>query len=216
MIKKRIWLVVFVLSALSSWGLGQEADLPEPATPGIGGYLEGDLIFTLASRPTPECHASTLAETPSGIVAAWFGGTREKDPDVGIWLSRLADGQWTVPVEVVNGVQSEALRYPCWNPVLFRASDGSLLLFYKMGPSPREWWGEMMSSSDDGLSWSKPWKLGEDRLGPLLGPVKNKPILLDDGSLLCPSRKADPLLPSRMLLPLLLLIALASRLLSWS
>lgn len=180
-------LTVITLVILSCSAQEQNHFLPDLVVPGADGYLEGKLIFSLDQKPTPECHASTIAETSSGMAAAWFGGTSEKDPDVGIWFSRLIDGQWTAPIEVVNGIQNEGLRYPCWNPVLFKSAQGPLLLFYKVGPSPREWWGEMMSSGDDGKTWSDPWKLGMDRLGPLLGPVKNKPVQLADGSLLCPS-----------------------------
>jgi predicted neuraminidase len=145
------------------------------------GVVAAEFIFEDA--PYPECHASTIAETPSGLVAAWFGGTNEKHPDVGIWLSRHVDGNWTEPVEVANGVQSPTLRYPTWNPVLFQPKDGPLLLFYKVGPSPDTWWGMLMTSSDGGATWSEPQKLPEG----VIGPVKNKPVQLDDGTLLCPS-----------------------------
>lgn len=160
----------------------------EVATPGKAGYLKGELIYSLDNKPTPQCHASTIAETPSGLVVAWFGGKKEGSKDVGIWLSRHPGKSWTRPTEVANGVQSASKRYPCWNPVLFQPTRGPLLLFYKVGPSPRAWWGMMMSSTDDGKTWSKPRKLGKkDVIGHLLGPVKNKPIQLADGSLLCPS-----------------------------
>ena len=33
-------------------------------------------------------------------MAAWFGGADEKQPDVGIWVSRFADGKWTQCVSV--------------------------------------------------------------------------------------------------------------------
>jgi predicted neuraminidase len=145
------------------------------------GYVSSEFIFETA--PFPSCHASTIAQTPSGLVAAWFGGTRERDPDVGIWLSRLEDGKWTAPVEVANGVQSPTLRYPTWNPVLFQPTDGPLLLFYKVGPSPKEWWGMLMTSDDEGRTWSAPRRLPEG----ILGPIKNKPVQLADGTLLCPS-----------------------------
>jgi predicted neuraminidase len=162
--------------------------LPDPAQPGVAGYVSGQLIYSLDHRPTPECHASTIVETPSGVVAAWFGGTGEKHPDVGIWVSRHVKGAWSAPVEVVNGVQSPDLRYPCWNPVLFLPRGGPLLLFYKVGPSPSTWWGMLTVSSDDGQQWSKPRRLGDDTaIGHLIGPVKNKPVQLADGSLLCPS-----------------------------
>jgi predicted neuraminidase len=170
------------------------AELPEVATPGKNGYVKSELIYSLENRPTPQCHASTIVETPAGLVAAWFGGTREKDPDVGVWVSRWenAQGGWTKPVEVANGVESPEKRYPCWNPVLFQPKSGPLMLFYKVGPSPSEWWGMLMTSEDNGKTWSEPTKLGTDeKLGQgnpnLIGPVKNKPIQLSDGSILCPS-----------------------------
>jgi predicted neuraminidase len=46
----------------------------------------------------------------------------------------------------------------------------------------------LITSDDDGKTWSKPVKLGEDKkVGHLLGPVKNKPIQLADGTIICPS-----------------------------
>lgn len=167
--------------------MAQEFTLPDLASPGENGYVSGELIFSLEKRPTPECHASTIEESSTGMVAAWFGGKHEKNQDVGIWISHLVDGTWETPVEVANGIQNNITRYPCWNPVLFQPDQGPLLLFYKVGPSPREWWGEMMTSDDGGHSWSPSRRLGSSRLGYLMGPVKNKPIQLDDGSILCPS-----------------------------
>ncbi|MEM7368178.1 MAG: sialidase family protein [Bacteroidota bacterium] len=140
--------------------------------------------FIYESAPFPECHASTIEETPSGLVAAWFGGTREKNPDVGIWVSRQEGESWSVPVEVANGIQHEDKRYPTWNPVLFydKASQ-QLLLFFKAGPTPSSWWGMLTVSTDDGASWTEAHRLPED----IQGPVKNKPVLLADGRLLCGS-----------------------------
>ncbi|MDH3650891.1 MAG: exo-alpha-sialidase [Saprospiraceae bacterium] len=139
--------------------------------------------FVFEEASFPQCHASTLVETPEGIVVAWFGGTHEKHEDVGIWVSRLENEEWTPPQEVANGMQHMDKRYPCWNPVLYYDDDLGTLLFFKVGPSPREWWGEWMSSPDLGKTWSKPVRLPED----ILGPVKNKPIRLSNGKLLCGS-----------------------------
>src|SRR3954471_12526579 len=97
--------------------------------------------FVFEHAPFPSAHASTIVESRDGLVAAWFGGTAEKNPDVGIWVSRLVGKTWTAPVEVVNGVQNTAVRHPTWNPVLFQPDRGPLWLFYKVGPSPSEWWG---------------------------------------------------------------------------
>jgi predicted neuraminidase len=145
------------------------------------GLIRSEFIFETA--PFPSCHASTIVETPSGLVAAWFGGTHERHPDVGIWVSRHENGRWTPPVEVANGVESPTVRYPTWNPVLFRPKDGPLLLFYKVGPSPSTWWGMMMTSTDDGRTWSTPRRLPDG----ILGPIKNKPVQLPNGDLLCGS-----------------------------
>lgn len=139
--------------------------------------------FVYETAPFPQCHASTIAETSTGLVAAWFGGTREKNKDVGIWSARKVDGAWTAPAEVANGVQNADLRYPCWNPALFQVPDGPLLLFYKVGPSPSTWWGMLITSDDGGLTWRKPRRLPDG----ILGPIKNKPVLLRDGRLLCGS-----------------------------
>ena len=145
------------------------------------GYIAGQFIYEEA--PFPSCHASTIAETSSGLVAAWFGGAHEKNPDVGIWVSRRTDGKWSTPVEVANGVESPQKRYPTWNPVLFQPKDGPLLLFYKVGPDPRTWWGMLITSSDGGKTWSEPQRLPDG----ILGPIKNKPVQLADGDLLCPT-----------------------------
>ena len=162
--------------------------LPPLAQPGEGAYLKGELIYPLDNRPTPETHASTIVETPSGIVSAFFSGTYERHPDVGIRVSRLENGKWTWPEEVANGVENDTLRYPCWNPVLFLPEGGPLQLYYKVGPSPQEWWGMLITSEDDGKTWSEPVKLGEDeKIGHLVGPVKNKSVQLEDGTIIHPS-----------------------------
>ncbi|MHA8101357.1 sialidase family protein [Aquirufa nivalisilvae] len=146
--------------------------------------------FIYEKAPFPSCHASTIEETPTGLVTAWFGGTEERHPDVGIWVSRMVNGKWTAPVEVANGVQNSTIRYPLWNPVLFQmpaSKGGELLLFYKEGPTPQDWWGMIKRSKDGGKTWSNTERLP---LG-ILGPIKNKPVMLKDGTLLCPTSSED-------------------------
>jgi predicted neuraminidase len=108
-------------------------------------------------------------------LAAWFGGRREGAEDVGIWLSGSDGKGWSAPQRV-----AVEPRVPCWNPVLFQLAGGEVLLFYKAGPSPREWSGFVRRSGDSGRTW------GEAEILPagLLGPIKNKPIQLEDGAVL--------------------------------
>jgi predicted neuraminidase len=171
-------LVVIFSGLLPAMAQSNQAVVSLSGQPGM---VAQEFIFD--SAPFASCHASTIAETKDGLVAAWFGGTREGHPDVGIWLSRRGNGRWTAPVEAVNGVQAATNRLPCWNPVLFQPREGPLLLFYKVGPSPSTWWGMLTTSPDGGRTWSAPQRLPEG----VLGPIKNKPVQLVEGSLLCPS-----------------------------
>ena len=150
------------------------------AVPVISYAASSEFIFETA--PFASCHASTIVEPrDGGLVAAWFGGTREGAPDVGIWSARLVNGQWTAPVEVATGVQADGTRHPCWNPVLFQPKAGPLLLFYKVGPSPSKWWGLLRTSEDGGRTWSAARRLPDG----ILGPIKNKPVQLANGDILC-------------------------------
>lgn len=139
--------------------------------------------FIYESAPFPQCHASTLIETPSGIMASWFGGTYERHPDVSIYTSLLSGDTWSTPQMVADGVENETFRNPTWNPVLHRMEDRKIVLFYKEGPNPREWWGLYKISEDEGKTWSEAIQIPPG----FLGPVKNKSIALSDGRLLHPS-----------------------------
>ena len=164
--------------------LAASASAAEPA------IMKSEFIYDTA--PFPSCHATTIAETKSGLIAAWFGGTSEGSPDVSIWLARVESGAWTPPVEVATGAQPDGTRHPCWNPVLFQPASGPVMLFYKVGPSPSTWWGMLRTSSDEGRTWSEARRLPAG----ILGPVKNKPVQLSDGTILCPTSTETPTKPS--------------------
>jgi predicted neuraminidase len=149
--------------------------------------------FIFETSPTPSCHATTIVETASGLAAAWFGGMAEGKPDVGIWFSRQVGGRWLAPVEIATGVQPDGTRLPCWNPVLFQPKGGPLRLFYKIGPSPQTWWGVERTSTDGGQRWSDAQLLPAG----MLGPIKNKPVELPNGDLLCPSSTESAEKPSK-------------------
>lgn len=156
---------------------GTAQGAPAPAT----AIVKSEFIFERA--PFPSAHASTIVEARDGLVAAWFGGTSERHPDVGIWVSRYEGTRWSAPVEVANGVQPDGTRHPTWNPVLFQPSSGPLVLFYKVGPSPSAWWGLARTSADNGRTWSAAIKLPDG----ILGPIRAKPVELRPGVLLAGS-----------------------------
>lgn len=135
-----------------------------------------EFIYQPGSTSFPESHASTIVELKNGeLMAAWFGGTRERDPDVAIWGSRQVDGKWLAPVELIREPQ-----IACWNPVLFHTKDGRLWLYYKFGPSPGTWVAGRRFSDDEGKTWSPVEHLPAG----LLGPIRAKPLILDDGTIL--------------------------------
>lgn len=188
----------------------------------------------------PEAHASTVVETKKGdVVAAYFGGTHERDPDVCIWVSIKKKGQkdWSAPILAADGVLSQdhpnakymglsgledkttpatagpiatpdsydyvtkttrlknvsprLKRKACWNPVLFEMPNGELWLFFKIGTTVGDWMGWLTKSKDGGKTWSDKEPLPLDDQGrAFLGPIKNKPELID-GRLLCPSSTED-------------------------
>jgi alpha-L-rhamnosidase len=142
--------------------------------------LKDQFIYDTASFPS--CHASTIVETPAGIVAAWFGGTNEGNEDVCIYSSIYSNGKWSAPKMIADGWINGKTRYACYNPVLYQVPGGELILFYKIGPNVKGWTGWMKRSLNNGLTWSEP----ESIPAGYLGPIKNKPVLID-GLLVCPS-----------------------------
>lgn len=143
------------------------------------GIVKEEFIFERASFP--ESHSATISETPDGLIASWFGGTKEGNKDVCIWTSHYRNGEWTEPAKVADGVLNDSTRYACYNPVLYYAPNGELLLFYKIGPNVAGWTGWMKRSKDNGKTWSEREALPEG----FLGPIKNKPEMIN-GVLLCP------------------------------
>jgi predicted neuraminidase len=126
----------------------------------------------LPSTP-PSSHASTLVELSNGdLFAAWFTGTHEGSADVTIHGARFTGGAWSAPFELAH-----ASGVPCWNPVLFQSADGRLWLYYKFGKSPDTWAGARKFSDDEGQTWSAEEQMPKG----ILGPIKDKPLVLGDG-----------------------------------
>ncbi|MEA1950243.1 MAG: exo-alpha-sialidase [Planctomycetota bacterium] len=140
-----------------------------------------DFVFG-DEREFAQCHASTLVQAVDGsLLCAWFGGTKEKNPDVSIWMSTLHGKSWSKPVRAAKVAETAH-----WNPVLFRDGDDILHLFFKVGVDVIHWKTWWASSRDNGTTWSDAVELVAGDVGGR-GPVKNKPIILSDGSWLAPA-----------------------------
>ncbi len=134
---------------------------------------QSEFIFTTASFQS--CHASTVVELRNGdLLAAWFGGTAEGNPDVAIWASRRNNGGWSNPVELAREPDVAA-----YNPVLFYTNDHRLWLYYKFGTHPMSWTAGRRWSYDDGQTWSSPQHLPAG----LYGPIRTKPLVMEDGTI---------------------------------
>ena len=134
--------------------------------------------FIINNLLTDFCHASTVIKTPDGLLSCWFGGTHEGKADVAIWSSRKLDGNWTAPVKLADGAESN------WNPVLFYNEQGKLHLFYKEGQQISDWQTYLLTSEDDGKTWSEPCEMVVGDVSGGRGPVRNKPITLSNGSVI--------------------------------
>lgn len=192
----RFSLALLGIAAALAWlpasgGAKESAGAAAPASglPRHPAVISSAFIYEQA--PYPECHASTIVETaPGKLVAAWFGGTKERNPDVCIYVSHFEKGAWTPGVNVADGIDAgpagddgKPTRLPTWNPVLFQPRGGPLVLFYKVGPHPSKWWGLMKTSADGGKTWSTARRLPDG----ILGPIKNKAVQLADGAWYSPT-----------------------------
>jgi len=172
------------------------------AIPGVErSFLFGD------ERPFAQCHASTLVESRDGrFVVAFFAGTRERHPDVAIWIADSRSGGRAAfdPPRLALKIADVAH----WNPVLYRLDRGIALgsasgpapkpgagaaarsgvddpiaLQFKIGPNVRRWETWIALSHDGGGSFDAPAPLVPgDRGG--RGAVRNKPIRLASGDFL--------------------------------
>jgi len=145
-----------------------------------------------SSRLHVQTHASSLVELKDGRVQAfWFSGSREGASDVTINTAIFDPlrGEWG-PEHVVasrSGTQRGLNRYVAklGNPVAGRAADGTLRLFY-VTVSLGGWAGSsitMLSSNDDGETWSAPRRLITSPFINISTLLKGTPFLYADGTM---------------------------------
>ena len=170
-------LVVSILALLLTLAPAAHAQSAGPIFPPLAGG------HALPGTPA-DTHASTVVELSNGdVLVAWFGGDGEGAPNERVYSARAHNGQWSAPQILVDRHGE-----PCWNPVLFHTEDGKLWLYYKVGPSPTQWKGVRRSSTDEGLSWSA----DEELPAGVLGPIKDKPLVLPGGVIVSgSSRETD-------------------------
>lgn len=144
--------------------------------------MKQQFIFKNPTVPF-QCHASTVVKLAGeSYIAAWFAGTKEGENDVAIWINTCENGIWGEAHTV-----SEEKDIPHWNPVLFRHTDGSVSLYYKIGSRISHWRTMVMHTADGGKTWSKAVELVENDTSGGRGPVKNKPIRLTNGNVIAPA-----------------------------
>ncbi len=148
--------------------------------------------YFASSKLHTQTHAASLVELKNGDVRAfWFSGSREGASDVTI-NSAVFDpvrNVWGAEQVVASrdSTQRGLHRYVAkvGNPVAARAADGSLWLFY-VTVSLGGWAGSsisMMTSDDDGVSWSAPRRLITSPFINISTLVKSAPFLYADGTM---------------------------------
>ena len=130
--------------------------------------------------PTDMCHASTLLKLDDEkYLIAWFGGTKEGNEDVAIWIVHGNEEHFEKPVILAQSDEAH------WNPVLFRINESKIIIFYKVGNEISKWRTMYRISEDNGESFGEEKELVKDDFGGR-GPVRNKPIRLASGRILAP------------------------------
>ncbi|MBO4331003.1 MAG: exo-alpha-sialidase, partial [Oscillospiraceae bacterium] len=144
--------------------------------------LKREFLMT-EERPFESCHAATLLRLNNGdVLTAYFAGTWEKSPDTAIWVSRRTSAGWQTPRKAADFPD-----IPMWNPVLFRIRNDHIRLFFKAGHEISAWQTWYVDSFDDGASFTSPRELVPGDVSGGRGPVKNKPIRLNNGTILAPA-----------------------------
>lgn len=137
--------------------------------------------FACDSLPCRMCHASNLLPLDEHtVLVAFFGGSYEGEKDTAVYLSRLVDGRCVQLDKIAASAEAH------WNPVLFSYLDGHVGIIFKVGNVIATWRSYLMESFDKGLSFTAPKELVAGDLGGR-GPVRNKPLRLKSGRILCPA-----------------------------
>lgn len=143
----------------------------------------------------PSVHASTITCLgDGGMMAAWFGGTREGAKDVSIYGStwNSSTRSWGTPSVIVDAdvARRELGRYvkKLGNPVLYCDQSGRIWLYF-VKVSVGGWSGSSVSwkySDDGGVTWSESQRFISSPFLNISNLVRSVPLEMSDGSLLLP------------------------------
>jgi predicted neuraminidase len=116
----------------------------------------------------PSVHGANVIETLNGgLLATWFGGSREGGKDVVLWGADYvtATQSWSAPHRIIGPAEAQAAlgRYikTVGNSVLARGESNELLLYY-VTVSVGGWAGSSLNvalSPDEGKTWDAPQRL---------------------------------------------------------
>lgn len=150
--------------------------------------------YVTEDSPTESVHSGTLTELPDGgVLAAWFGGSREGARDVAIYASRWNGSDWSTPHVLLDRMTAErelrvSLR-KLGNPVLFTGTDGRLWLFF-VTTSIGGWSTSSVSfktSSDGGQHWAPARRLITSPFNNISTLARGRPVNYTDGSIGLPT-----------------------------
>lgn len=141
----------------------------------------------------PAAHSSSFTKLANGdLLAFWFAGTREGNPDVKIWSSRYHNGRWQMAAALLDPqmIAKANHRYviKVGNPVIYRAKNGTLHLFV-VSVSIGGWSGSTLNhltSIDNGYTWSKPIRIVISPFLNISTLVRTSAVSLDDGGFYLP------------------------------
>src|SRR6266568_5727558 len=133
--RPRVIIIQFLLVCAAAAGALRAhrwAAMPSFVVPATSSTNEPPLFTTefLPATGTNFVHAATIVELPDrDLLAAWYGGTDEIDPDVNIFVSRQdhRTGRWSPPRAVENGRGARVKSVG--NPVLVADRNGIRLFF---------------------------------------------------------------------------------------
>jgi predicted neuraminidase len=155
------------------------------------------LLFESAIIPQPlylpAAHSSSFTMLANDdLLAFWFAGTKEGQPDVKIWHSTYHNGKWDMATSLVDPqmIAKANHRYviKVGNPVIYRAANGVLHLFV-VSVSIGGWSGSALNhlqSQDNGLHWTSPERIVISPFFNISTLVRTSAVGLSDGGFYLP------------------------------